>query len=204
MKIIVSFIYALVFSALTQTASANATKEVSDLLSRYGSFSGVFEQTLVNDKGESIQRSSGEFKIKRPGLFRWETFNPFPQLLVSDLETLWLFDPDLEQVTIRSFSSQVSQSPALLLSGNAKDIALNYEVSEIEAGERYLLVPKDSSTFTQMELQFAQQTLQKIIVLDSLAQTTTFNFSDIKTGQEFAPSIFSFEVPEGVDVLIDE
>jgi len=204
MKIIASLIYVLLLSGFAQAAAANPTKEVSDLLSRYDSFSGMFEQSLVNDKGESIQRSSGEFKIKRPGLFRWETFNPFPQLLVSDLDTLWLYDPDLEQVTIRSFASQVSQSPALLLSGNADDIALFYDVSVIEVGERYRLVPKEASTFTQMELQFDQQTLQKIIVLDSLAQTTTFNFSDIKTSQQFAPSIFNFEVPVGVDVLIDE
>lgn len=204
MKKIVLFIQVLCFVSLHQAVKANPVQEVSDLLSRYSSFSGVFEQTLISDKGESIQNSSGEFKIQRPGLFRWETFNPFAQLLVSDLETLWLFDPDLEQVTIRPFANQASQSPALLLSGNAEDIAIHYDVAVIDSSKHFQLTPKEESTFTKMELVFDQQTLQKIIVMDSLAQTTTFTFSKIKTGQAFSQSTFTFDVPEGVDILIDE
>jgi len=177
---------------------------VSALLSRYDAFSGIFEQTLLDDKGQTIQASSGEFRIQRPGLFRWETYQPFPQLLVSDLETLWLFDPDLEQVTIRPFANQASQSPALLLSGNADDIAVHYDVAVLDTGKRYELTPKQASTFTKMELIFDQQLLQQIIVIDSLAQTTTFAFSKIKTDQTFSPSSFTFDVPEGIDVLIDE
>lgn len=204
MKKVLLFIHVLFFTGLHQVVLANPTEDVSNLLNRYNAFSGAFEQILVNDKGETIQTSSGEFKIQRPGLFRWETFNPFPQLLVSDLETLWLFDPDFEQVTIRPFANQASQSPALLLSGNAEDIALHYQVSTIEPNKYYELTPKEEGAFTKMALVFDQQTLQKIIVIDSLAQTTTFAFSKIKTGQIFPLSTFTFDVPDGVDILIDE
>ena len=191
-------------TAVNQISVANPTQEVSDLLSRYQAFSGIFEQTLIDDKGENLQSSSGEFMIQRPGLFRWETYNPYPQLLVSDLETLWLFDPDLEQVTIRPFSHQASQSPALLLSGNANEIAEHYQVNRIEKNQRYELLPFETSTFTKMDLVFAHSALSQIIVLDTLEQTTTFSFSDIKTDRTFLPSLFKFEVPDGVDVLIDE
>lgn len=202
MKKIIALI-TLYFSVNTVTF-ANPTQEVSELLSRYESFSGFFEQSLVDDKGQNLQTLSGEFMIKRPGLFRWETYNPYPQLLVSDLKTLWLFDPDLEQVTVRPFDNQASQSPALLLSGDADNISTHYQVTSIETNRRYELIPTTSNNFSQMELLFENAALSQIIVLDSLDQTTTFTFSDIKTNQTFLPSLFEFDIPDGVDVLIDE
>lgn len=204
MKIIFCNICLVVTLNFSAFSSADPTTEVSDYLSRYRSLVGNFDQTLVDANGEAIQSSSGNFVIQRPGLFRWETLDPFPQLLISNLETLWLYDPDLEQVTIRPFSRQVSQSPALLLSGNAEDIANHYYVTTLEPQQRYQLVPKEESTFTKMELVFTQAVLQEILVVDSLEQTTTFAFSDIKTNQEFDNSLFFFDVPDGVDVLIDE
>lgn len=201
MKII---LLSIIFASLSTLAWANPTQEVSQLLSRYDSFAGVFEQHLVDERGQNLQSSSGEFMIQRPGLFRWETHHPFPQLLVSNLKTLWLFDPDLEQVTIRPFSNDVSQSPALLLSGNADDIASFYKVSLLESNRRYELLPITAETFTKMELVFDNESLSQIIVFDSLDQTTIFNFSEIKTDLAISSSYFEFEIPEGVDVLIDE
>ncbi len=201
-------IVAVVFTTtvFTTTAIANDTQELANLLKDYKTAQGDFEQTLVDAKGDVIQESSGIFTVKSPGYFRWETQQPFPQLLVSNLSKVWLYDPDLEQVTIRPYTQSVEQSPALLLSGNVEEITENYDVQQSAAEKsHFTLTPKKSGgTFTQLELIFVDDVLSSMMLKDSLEQTTTFTFGNFEINQPVIDKFFQFEPPEGVDVLINE
>ncbi len=200
---VVSFILAL---PLTVSANMTPTQMLSQRLQAYNSLSGRFEQTLLDAKGERLQQSSGAFRVQHPGYFRWETQQPFPQLLVSNLETIWLYDPDLAQVTLRPYSRRADQSPALLLSGDADLIARHYDVHAVaQTPDQFVLQPKDrNSPFTQIELQFTQGYLTQMVLHDSLQQTTTFSLTAVRTDLSLPPDSFTFVPPPGVDVLIDE
>ena len=77
----------------------------------------------------NVQETKGVMHVKRPGLFRWETFPPYDQLLVANGKKMWVFDRDLEQVTVQVLDQRLSQTPALLLSGNVKDLENQYHIS---------------------------------------------------------------------------
>lgn len=186
--------------------NADDTTELSNLLKTYKTISGKFTQQLVDETGELIQDSTGEFQVKKPGYFHWETKQPFPQLLVSNLESIWLYDPDLEQVTVRSYKKNVDQSPALLLNGDVQKITENYRVRKATGeSSRFILLPlNNQATFTELQLAFQDKELIQMVLKDSLQQTTTFNFSQLALNRNILDTAFEFIVPEGVDILVDE
>jgi outer membrane lipoprotein carrier protein len=199
---------------------AEDSQELAKLLVEYKTIQGDFEQSLRDSKGDVIQESSGTFTVKAPGFFLWDTQVPFPQLLVSNLENIWLYDPDLEQVTVRPYSQNIDQSPALLLSGNVEKISNTYHINKINVAiehdninadnlkavtSYFVLTPKqESETFLELQLGFVDNTIQRMILADSLGQTTRFIFSNTVRDQLVSNSIFDFSIPAGVDVLVDQ
>jgi outer membrane lipoprotein carrier protein len=197
------FLTSSVFAA--NDGAGSDTAQLTGLLKNYQTLSGNFQQKLVDDKGEIIQESSGDFVVKKPGFFHWQTQEPFPQLLVSNLEKIWLYDPDLEQVTIRAFNDTFDQSPALLLSGDDKKIAKRYQITKKSEAE-FLLIPAEgqASSFTELYLVFEKELLTNMILKDSLQQTTTFSFSNLALNKTYSKGFFDFNPPDGVDVLVDD
>lgn len=197
---------------------ADDSQELAKILAQYKTIQGDFEQTLKDSKGEIIQDSSGVFMVRSPGFFRWDTNSPFPQLLVSNLEDIWLYDPDLEQVTIRPYSQEIDQSPALLLSGNVEKISKIYHIEKVSNVENnaeivsstniasyFVLTPKqENNIFIQLSLGFVDENLLEMTLEDSLGQTTRFKFKNITLNKLIDDGMFEFSIPDGVDVLIDE
>lgn len=189
-----------------QAATVAPAEELAQLIKHYQTVQGKFTQRLVDSKEELLQESSGIFTVKSPGYFYWDTQEPFPQLLVSDLATIWLYDPDLEQVTLTPYSDSVDRSPALLLSGNVEQITQNYTVEKsTQAENTYILIPTFSpSNFSELQLTFDNNVLSTMQLKDSLEQTTSFYFTELVINQPVDNTLFSFEPPAGVDILKNE
>lgn len=206
-------IFILFLSISCVKVYADDAGELTDKLALLKTFSGDFQQTLVDDEGLVLQTSNGVFSLKRPGYFYWETTAPFPQLLVSDLNTIWLYDPDLEQVSVRPYDEKVSQTPALLLSGDVNKVSDAYRVERLSADTQveseamsgdtaFALFPKQPQTlFTQLLVEFTGDQLASMQLHDSLGQVTTFAFSRGIYNQPIANERFTFTPPEGVDVI---
>ncbi len=138
---------------------------------------------------------------------------------MSNLQDIWLYDADLEQVTIRPYSQNVDQSPALLLSGNVEKISQTYYIKKVKSIDNnevtktdraaaissdFILTPKQTnSVFLELRLGFVDNIIQQMTLADSLGQTTRFSFNNIVLNQLINESIFKFSIPAGVDVLID-
>ncbi len=203
-KILSNLILGIATSAFAlQLLAKTATEDLAERLKTYETFQGNFNQTVTDSTGELLQQSSGTFNVKSPGYFYWDTLQPFPQKVIANLKSIWLYDPDLEQVTVSPYSDSVDQSPALLLSGNVEKITENYSVERIESPVNgFVLTPKaNSSNFTELRLIFTEAVLTTMILTDSLEQTTTFNFDAIKINQPIDSALFEFEPPTGVDIL---
>ena len=199
------------FIAFLSFASAlpngqESSQQLANLLKKVDTFSADFQQTLVSSQGNIMQRVSGHLKAKRPGLFYWYTAPPLEQKLISDGDQVWLYDPDLEQVTIQTLSAQFSQTPALLLSGEVKDIERQYDVAEVTSENQnrlFKLRPKSpDSLFDSLYLSFnREQQLRLMQLKDSLGQQTTLEFSNQQINQPVKDEIFVFDIPEGIDVI---
>lgn len=187
--------------------SRQAASELASILKSYESYQADFIQIVVNENGNRVQETRGELKAKRPGLFYWETSAPLPQFIVSNGETVEVYDPDLEQVTIHRLDDRVQTTPALLLSGEVDNLDETYKVSQRRIGDRtreFILEPRSpDSLFTSLRLSFFDGELQEMRMEDSLSQLSILSFDDIQLNEAVDASAFTLEYPEGVDIIRD-
>ncbi|AOS97975.1 Outer-membrane lipoprotein carrier protein precursor [Microbulbifer aggregans] len=194
----------LALGLVSTGALADATDDLSRLLQPLGAISGKFKQTLIDERGEVLQKSSGTFSVQRPGKLRWETGEPFPQLLVTNNRKLWLYDPDLEQVTIRPVDNRLKETPALLLGGKVEEIRSSFDVNAKDGA--FQLTPKRADApFKAMEIRFSNQGLPSgMTVRDGMGQTTKIQFNRVQANPKLTDSLFNFKPPAGTDIIRDE
>lgn len=205
---LISMLATLLFALPAQAKdSGEAAAELASILESYQSFQSSFIQIVVNDNGNRVQESRGSLKAKRPGLFYWETSQPHSQFVVSDGNTVEVYDPDLEQVTVHSLDQKVSTTPALLLSGEVDNLDETYRVSMQSTGENireFTLEPRsEDSLFVSLRLTFSGGELQEMRMEDSLSQLSVLSFQDVRLNEAVEDSAFVLEYPDGVDVIRD-
>lgn len=164
----------------------------------------AFHQEMIDSTGAVREVAGGTLAVQKPGRFRWEYRQPSPQLLVSDGRTLWLYDEELEQVTVRKAGETLGATPAALLSGRdrATDAFLAADAEPRDGLEWVSLTPRHGDTdFREVRLGFAGKELRRMELDDRLGQTTRIEFSDVVLNPTLAPGLFDFEPPPGVDVV---
>lgn len=163
-----------------------------------------FQQKLYAADNSLLEQSSGNMILKRPGRFRWQYTEPFKQLIITDGKEIWIYDPDLEQATLKKFDSAVEDSPALLLSGG-QEIKDSFDVLVLEKNDQnqwYQLTPKDSeSQFRWIHLELRGDVLEKLILFDNLGQSSEIQFSAQIANKALDDSEFSFVPPSGSDII---
>ncbi|SDU00899.1 outer membrane lipoprotein carrier protein [Pseudomonas pohangensis] len=187
-----------------QAADDTAVQRLTGLLNQAQTISGRFSQLTLDGSGTQLQETSGDMSLKRPGQFRWHTDAPMEQLLVSNGETIWLYDPDLMQVTIQKMDQRLTHTPALLLSGDVSKIAESFDITLKEGGNvvDFILKPKAAdSLFESLRLSFRGGMINDMQLIDNVGQRTNILFLGVKMNPPIAASQFTFEVPEGVDVI---
>ena len=185
-------------------AAENSTEKLTKLLIDMQSFKAKFKQITLDGSGNSIQEMAGELAVQRPGMLYWKTNPPFEQLVISDGHQLWFYDPDLEQVTVQKLDPRITQTPALLLSGEVSTLQASYQISGEQINNLwvFVLIPKEpESLFEQLKLTFSYGELAQMHIKDSLGQRSSFEFFETQTDVEIAPELFHFTPPEGVDVI---
>ncbi|MBE2261018.1 MAG: outer membrane lipoprotein chaperone LolA [Candidatus Accumulibacter sp.] len=188
----------------TPLAGAAAIDKLQHFLDSTRTVRADFTQTVVARNGRKPQVSSGVMIISRPGKFRWQIDKPYAQLLVGDGEKIWIYDPDLRQVTVRKVGAALGGTPAALLAGDSrieKDFSLR-EAGEHDGLEWVEAIPKaPDSGFEKVRLGFAGNELSAMVLLDSLGQTSSLSFAHIERNPQLAPSLFRFTPPANTDVL---
>ena len=186
--------------------AGTALDQLNDFHNHMQTLQADFEQQLINDKGQTQQQVSGKVYIQRPGQFRWDYRAPYEQLIMGDPHRLIIYDVDLEQVTVKAIDEALGQTPAVILSGNS-DLAENFYITELEPSEglqRIELSPRSNEgSFVRMELGFRDAELHRVELLDGFGQLTVITLQQVQRNQPLPADIFSFEPPEGVDVVGD-
>lgn len=189
----------LLGTAVATPARASA-EELADALSSTQTLAGVFEQTLMDGDDNVIEASRGTFALRRPGEFRWDYEQPYEQKVISNGKTLWHYDKDLAQVTVRTFGAALSGTPAALLSG-ATELSDSFTVSESSRG-RYRLTPRAAEAeFESAIVELQDGVIRALDIQDALGQRTRIEFLDVAKNVSFKPGWFEFEPPAGVEVV---
>ena len=185
-------------------AHADSLERFKTFLRDTQSARAEFEQKVYGRGGKLTQESSGNFVFQRPGRFRWTYAKPVDQLIVGDGERVWIYDRDLNQVTVRRLSRALGSTPAALLAG-ASDVEKAFELRD--AGSREGLEwmeakPKEREAgFELVRMGFGPQGLQAMELIDHFGHTTRLRFSNLRPNPKIDPAEFRFEPPPGADVL---
>ncbi len=163
-----------------------------------------FTQQAVKSSADKAQSSSGLFQFSRPGRFRWEYQKPYPQTIVGDGHTLWIWDPDLMQVTRKKMSESLGSTPAAILAGeNTLDKGFSLEEAPPAEGLEWVLATPKSrdSGFERIRLGFDAHSLVQMELLDNFGHTIRIAFSQFNPAPHFAPDTFRFVPPAGADLI---
>lgn len=204
MKIALKILSTAAFAIFPLLAQAGAVDQLHRFLQETRTLKADFSQMVIGKNGRKPQQSSGVVAISRPGKLRWEIQKPYPQLVVSDGEKIWIHDPELQQVTVRKAGQAIGGSPAALLSGS-NDLEKNFTLKEAGEAEGLVWVeatPKASdSGFEKVRLGFAGNELKAMEMEDSFGQTTLIRFARIERNPALPAATFKFTPPAGVDVV---
>jgi outer membrane lipoprotein carrier protein len=196
----------LLFCAPLQAApESDALARVESALADLRTFSAEFTQVVRSRDGQIIDRSTGTLSLARPNRFRWDYRDPHVQTIVADGSRLWLYDPDLEQVTVRTLASGLGSTPAMLLSGAGKvsDAFDSAGVDREESVTWCRLRPKgDGNDFERVSLALSSSgDLVAMQLLDKLGQETLIDFAAVRRNPTLDPKLFQFTPPKGADVI---
>lgn len=187
----------------TPTTDAAAALRVETYLGKLTGLRAEFRQTVTDARGRVLERAEGTMALARPGKFRWDYRVP-EQLIVSDGVTVWLYDVELEQVTVRAAGDALAGTPAMLLAGEG-DLDGDFEITD--AGQQHgldwsrLTPRRPDSDFREVRLGFAGRELRRMTLFDRLGQTTELEFLEVVRNPRFDESLFTFKPPPGVDVV---
>ncbi|MDP2815401.1 MAG: outer membrane lipoprotein chaperone LolA [Rectinemataceae bacterium] len=187
----------------SSVAHADGLEQFKHFLSETRTARGTFHQTVTGKSGRKPQTSSGTFVLSKPGKFRWIYEKPTQQLLVSDGEKFWSFDPDLNQVTVRKLDRALGSSPLALLSGESleENFILKVDGKNAEGMEFIEATPKaQEASFVRMRIGLKNRLPRFMEVHDHFGQMTTLVFDQFETNIATPANLFRFTPPKGADI----
>lgn len=198
-------IASLCFAAIE--AQAAATDKLKSFISASRSAQANFTQEVQGKNGKVLQAASGTMQFVRPGKFRWEYRQPYAQLIVGDGQKFWMYDVDLNQVTVKRLDAALGSSPAALLSGS-NEIERGFTLKNIDArdGLEWLQANPKSNETTFEKILMAFNDKSQLVVMelhDAFGNHTVLRFSDLINNPTLSPQRFNFVPPKGADVLGD-
>lgn len=190
---------------LTATAHAGAIEKLKHFIAATRSAQANFSQTVFDANGKKVQSATGTMQFQRPGKFRWTYQKPYAQIIVGDGAKFWLYDVDLNQVTVKKLDAALGSSPAALLSGN-NEIERGFSLKDQGASEGLdwlEATPKTAeSNFSAMRMGFnAQSELTQMELNDTFGHKTVLKFTTMQHNPKFPEQPFRFTPPAGADVV---
>jgi outer membrane lipoprotein carrier protein len=197
--------------AMLANGVAAAKKPAGDSLHRFFSqvqnYTAQFNQVVLDEALNTIQESSGTLWIERPNRFRWDYDVPFKQQIVADGKKIWVYDQELQQVTVRALTGGLGDTPAVLLAGRGK-LDDNFTVKRIGVQgdlEWMQLQPKrKDGGFEDIRIGFEQGRIRILEMVDGFGNTTRVTLRAGKENTKIDTAMFDFKAPKGVDVIGDQ
>ena len=203
-KLILGIFFALAQMAFCELVLADGVTSLKDFFLKTDSMRAKFHQVVNDNKGRKVQEVDGTMQLQRPNKFRWDYNKPYEQQIVSDGKQVFLYDIELQQVTIRELSKALGSSPAAMLAGGeAVEKSFILKNATRKDGLTWVLaLPKDKdSGYDRVLLGFKAEKLRKMEMVDSFNHTTHIVFDDVEQNPALQEATFLFTAPKGVDTV---
>ncbi|HEY7674924.1 MAG TPA: outer membrane lipoprotein chaperone LolA [Burkholderiales bacterium] len=197
---------AALLSLSPPSALASSLDRLSEFINKTLAAEGKFEQKIFDRNRRLLQESEGTLAFSRPGKFRWTYAKPYPQLIVGDGTKVWIYDEDLNQVTVKKLDLALGSTPAALLAGNNEAMGA-FRLSDLGAkgGLEWLeALPRNrEGNFETIRMGFGSSGLEVMELADSFGQTTVLKFTSLLRNPNLDLRLFRFSPPKGADVVGD-
>lgn len=199
----VLMIIGLCLLSLTANAS-DAIRQLDKFFAEVDSFNGRFIQTVFDEKGAVVQNAAGDIALDKPGKFRFEYIEPYPQLIMADGEYLWIYDEELLQATAKPIEEALGNAPIMLLT-SIRPLSQDFEIMDAPTrdGLNWVeLIPLIQDTeFHHIHIGLNEQGVQKMELHDHFSQKTVIEFADLQMNSKLPAKYFQFDAPAGVDIV---
>jgi len=185
-----------------------------EILKETITYRAEFKQSVYRENSDIPEVTLGTFLIQRPNHFRWQTTEPFEQTIVADGESLWTYDPELEQATLQNQHAVLADSPLLLLTSTVDSLMQAFDISEITTREEegadkkpaqdkhlFSLQPRKSSLFESVHILIKDKKIEEFFLTDTLGGRTSVEFNNIKLNQKIDIYDFIFVPPKDIDII---
>jgi outer membrane lipoprotein carrier protein len=184
--------------------AGNGPDRLRAFLEQVRTLRAEFQQSVYDEDSRLLDDARGMVYIARPGRFRWDYAEPYLQEIVGDGENVWIYDSELEQVTVRPLGDALGDTPVMLLSSD-EPVESSFDVRAIAGPDGYEWVGLrplgEQVSFTEIRLGFDGDTLRVMELTDAFGQLTRLLFANVETNLDLASSLFQFTPPEGADVF---
>jgi outer membrane lipoprotein carrier protein len=202
MKYIRLAIFPFLLLVADSIQAQSAAEAFAQMMASFTSVSGGFTQSIYAESGDLIDRQQGQMSLQKPRLIRWETATP-RQLMICDGDSIYLYDPDLEQVVIRPWRDDPTQNPVSLFTSDT-DLSQWFSIHR-EAGAFVLESLRPESLIGTIKVLVSEAGLPTgFRIEDQSGQVSEIAFENVKFDQPMPASNFVFQTPPGVDVIVDD
>ncbi|MDH3388113.1 MAG: outer membrane lipoprotein chaperone LolA [Gammaproteobacteria bacterium] len=181
----------------------DATQRLRAALKNMDNLSADFKQTLRDEDKKIVQQSRGTLALQRPGKFAWIYTEPFEQRIIADGKELWIYDVELDQVTVKPMDEGLSNAPIMILMKKS-DVTREFVVREV--GQRKFLYwvelePQATDLeYNRIFIGLDDGSVRAMELQDQFGQSTQIVFENLRVGVVHNPAVFKFVPPPGVDV----
>lgn len=202
--LLVVLLFVSAAQSIVHAADEDVLQRLAAISTDLKTFTANFEQTLYDADSNPLKSSSGTVVLMRPGRFIWRYEEPEVQEIIADGERIWLYDKDLQQVTVTDIDERIAGTPLVLLMGTVplEDEFMLTTLGESDGIEWVELTPKsDGSDFEAVFIGLNDEGLAAMELRDNFGQATQIRFSDFEADVPVDASQFDFKPPPGVDVI---
>ncbi|WP_133406811.1 outer membrane lipoprotein chaperone LolA [Parashewanella tropica] len=168
-------------------------------LSSLESLHAQFAQKVTDINGKVIQNGSGVFALSNPSKLYWNLVDPDESLIVANKDTVWVYNPFAEEVTIFDLDQATASSPMTLLIHRDKATWDKYSV--VKKDQCYGITPKaNQDNVTKVNACFKGNDISSFAIHDSQGNISLFTLSEQRALSPEESSLFDFVPPKDVDV----
>lgn len=190
--------------ALLAPSAYSASNVLDHFFKNVQTVKAEFKQVVLDEGLTIIQESSGKFYLQRPSKFRWDYDQPFKQHIVGDGKRIWVYDEELQQVTVRKMDGALGHTPAILLAGKG-NLNKNFKVKSLGKQGKLnwmQMIPRNKDGgFEDIRIGFENGHIRKLEMIDSFGNTTRISLRNVRENKRIKKSRFTFKAPKGVDVV---
>ena len=183
----------------TVMAKNDDKAQLRALIAQITSFEAQFDQQVKDVDGEVLMEGKGKVYLAQPALIRWHAITPDENIMISDGDTLWVHNIDLEQVTAMTAKNAIESTPFALLTSGDDGLWKDYKVTK--DGQEYQIAPVEpKGQVKQLNVVLGEQQFKQLTIVDVSGQKSLFSFVDSKHNHKLDKGLFKFSMPDDVEL----